>query len=73
MFIYPYYIGAIMKIRRAKLCHANQPKLLQKIDELTLYLIQKDRQLKEQVEKPAGQERRIVKLEGKRKTSSLHN
>jgi hypothetical protein len=49
----------------------NQTKLLQKIEELTLYLIEKDKQLKEQGEKLTGQERRIVKLE--RKAMGRHN
>jgi hypothetical protein len=51
----------------------NQTKLLQKIEELTLYLIEKDKQLKEQGEKLAGQERRIARLERKRGTKAFHN
>lgn len=41
----------------------NQTRLLQKIEELTLYLIEKDKQLNQQNEKLRNQEQRIRKLE----------
>ena len=43
-----------------------QAKLLQKIEELTLYVIQQDKKIAEQNEKIAEQDKKIMEIENKK-------